>query len=223
MRRLALCTVSLTAVLALLPSAVLAHGGNPNYRSEFAGVRPAVSGLQVQILNYDDRLLLINRTGKSVLLKGYEGEPYARLLADGTVEVNKNSPSFYLNNERYGGSPVPKSASPKAAPKWSILDKTGRFETHDHRIHWMSKDAKPPQVKDEGKRTKVFDWRVPIVVGAQRAALTGTLYWVPQSGGGIPAVAVVALVALVLLSLGLFVASRRVRARSVKKPVEAWK
>lgn len=201
-------------------SAALAHGGNPNYRSEYAGVRPAVSGLQVQILNYDDRLLLINRTGKSVLLKGYEGEPYARLLADGTVEVNKNSPSFYLNNERYGGTPVPQSASPKAKPNWSVEDKTGRFETHDHRIHWMSKDAKPPQVKDEDKRTKVFDWRVPIVVGTQRAALTGTLYWVPQSGGGIPAFAVVALIVLVLLSVGLFVASRRVRARSAQRPAE---
>jgi hypothetical protein len=223
MRRLSLFAISLTAVLAMLPSAVLAHGGNPNYRSEFAGVRPAAPGLQVQILNYDDRLLLINRTGKTVVMKGYEGEPYARLLADGTVEVNRHSPSFYLNNERYGGTPVPKSASPKAAPDWSIVDKTGRFETHDHRIHWMSKEAKPPQVKDEGKRTKVFDWRVPVVVGAQQATLTGSLYWVPQSGGGIPTVAIVALVALILLSLGLFVASRRVRARSTHKPAEAWK
>ena len=128
---------------------------------------------QVQVLNYDDRLLLINRTGKTVLVRGYESEPYARLRADGTVEVNKRSPSYYLNEERYGGTPVPASASPKAPPRWSVVSKTGRFETHDHRIHWMSKGATPPQVNDKGKRTKVFDWRVPIEVGSPRAAADG--------------------------------------------------
>ena len=117
-------------------------------------MQPAVPGLQVQVLNYDDRLLLINRTGKTVLVRGYEREPYARLRADGTVEVNRRSPSYYLNEERYGGTPVPDSASPKAPPQWSEVSKTGRFETHDHRIHWMSKGTTPPQVKDEDKRTE---------------------------------------------------------------------
>jgi hypothetical protein len=181
-----------------------------------------VSGLEVQVLNYDDRLAIQNKTGKTVLLKGYEGEPYARLRADGRVEVNRNSPSFYLNEERYGGTAVPRTANADARPDWSVVSDTGRFETHDHRIHWMSKEAKPPQVTDEDKRTKVFDWRVPIEVGSQPAAITGTLYWVASSGGGIPTAAVVALVALVLLSVVLFVATRRVRARS-RIPAEARK
>ena len=221
MRRLALSGVLILTALA--PAGASAHGGNPDYRSEFDAVRPAVSGLQVQILNYDDRLQLVNRTGKTVLLKGYEGEQYARLRADGTVEVNKKSPSYFLNEERYGGTPVPKSVGPKATPQWDVVSRTGRFETHDHRIHWMSKEARPPQVIDEDKRTKVFDWRVPIEVGPQRAALTGTLFWSPSSGGGIPTAAVVALVVLVVISLGLFIATRRVRARGDRKTAEAWK
>ena len=176
-------------------------------------MQPAVAGLQVQVLNYDDRLLLINRTGRTVLVRGYEREPYARLRGDGTVEVNHRSPSYYLNEERYGGTPVPKSASPDAAPRWSEVSKTGRFETHDHRIHWMSKGTTPPQVKDDDKRTKVFDWRVPIEVGPQPAAITGSLYWEPSSGGGIPTAAIVALAVLGLLTLVLFLATRRARAR----------
>ena len=164
----------LALIVAGLPAAsALAHGGNPNFRSEFRAVRPAVPGLQVQVLNYDDRLLLINRTGKTVLVRGYEREPYARLRADGAVEVNKRSPSYYLNEERYGGTPVPPSASPKAPPQWSLVSKTGRFETHDHRIHWMSKGATPPQVTDKDKRTKVFDWRVPIEVGSRACGPDG--------------------------------------------------
>ena len=215
MRRLILGSAAPALMLvALLSPSALAHGGNPDFRSEFQAVKPAVSGLQVQVLNYDDRLLLINRTGKTVLVRGYEREPYARLRADGTVEVNRRSPSFYLNEERYGGTPVPKSASPDAPPQWSEVSKTGRFETHDHRIHWMSKDATPPQVKDTDQRTKVFDWRVPIEVGTQPAAITGQLFWEPSSGGGIPALAIVALVVLVLMTVVLFVLSRRVRARA---------
>src|SRR6476619_4422355 len=128
MKRIGLTSTALALTLAaLLAPCALAHGGNPNFRSQFQAVRPAVPGLQVDVLNYDDRLLLINRTGKTVLVRGYEGEPYARLRADGTVEVNKNSPSFYLNEERYGGTPVPRSAGAKAAPQWSFVSKTSRF------------------------------------------------------------------------------------------------
>jgi hypothetical protein len=198
---------------ALLAPPAFAHGGNPDFRSEFRTIRPAVPGLEVQVLNYDDRLLLINRTGKTVLVRGYELEPYARLRADGTVEVNRRSPSYYLNEERYGGTPVPERASPDARPQWTEVSRTGRFETHDHRIHWMSKDTTPPQVTDEDKRTKVFDWRVPIEVGGGTAAITGSLFWEPSSGGGVPAAAIVALAVLVLLTVLLFVLTRRVRAR----------
>jgi hypothetical protein len=201
-------------MLAIGAQAACAHGGNSDYRSEVRAIQPVVGGLQVQVLNYDDRLAIQNRTGKTVVVRGYDGEPYARLRADGTVEVNKSSPSFYLNEERYGGTEVPSAADPKASPQWSVVSKTGRFETHDHRIHWMSKEAKPPQVKDEGKRTKVFDWQVPIEVGTQRAAVTGSLFWVPSSGGGIPTIAVVALVVLLALTVVLFIATRRVRART---------
>lgn len=211
MRRL---TVGVALVVAgLAPVSALAHGGNSDFRSVFTRVMPAVPGLQVDVLNYDDRLLLINRTGKTVLVRGYEGEPYARLRADGTVEVNRRSPSFYLNEERYGGTPVPAGAGPKAPPQWSLVSKTGRFETHDHRIHWMSKGTAPPQVRDKDKRTKVFDWRVPIEVGSTRANLTGTLFWAPAGGGGVPALAIATLVALVLVTAVLYGLTRRARAR----------
>ena len=210
MRRL---TVGVALVLAgLAPASALAHGGNPDFRSVLTRIKPPVPGLHVEVLNYDDRLLLINRTGKTVLMRGYEGEPYARLQADGTVEVNRRSPSFYLNEERYGGTPVPAGAGPKAPPQWSLVSKTGRFETHDHRIHWMSKGTAPPQVKDKGKRTKVFAWRVPIEVGSTSANLTGTLFWAPPGGGGVPALAIAALVVLVLITIVLYVLTRRARA-----------
>jgi hypothetical protein len=216
---------SLAGVLVALAAAGTAgaHGGNPKFRSQFRSIQPAIGGIEVDVLNYDDRLLLINRSGRTVAISGYEREPYARLLADGTVEVNRRSPTHYLNEERYGGTPVPPSADPKAPPQWQTVSRTGRFEWHDHRIHWMSKDAVPPQVKDEDVRTKVFDWRVPIRVGSRRARLTGTLFWQPPTASGVPTAAIVALAVLVVATLALFVVTRRRRGTApARRPRQSW-
>ena len=94
----------------------------------------------------------------------------------------------------------------------------------------MSKDTVPPQVKDEDKRTKVFDWRVPIKVGARPAALAGTLFWQPASRRGVPTAAIVALVVLVLATLVLFLittaaaraAARNARSGLVNARGEMW-
>ena len=208
-------------LVALAAGTAAAHGGNSKFRSQFGSIQPAIAGITVDVLNYDDRLLMINRTGKTVAITGYEREPYARLGADGTVEINRRSPTHYLNEERYGGTPVPASADPKAAPQWQTVSRNGRFEWHDHRIHWMAKDTVPPQVKDEDKRTKVFDWRVPIRVGSQRAALTGALFWQPASASGVPTAAIAALAVLALATLALFVLTRRRRAAR-SRPRQAW-
>jgi hypothetical protein len=222
-RRAVTATLVAGFLLALVAGTASAHGGNSKFRSEFRSIQPAVSGIRVDVLNYDDRLLMINRSGKTVAISGYEREPYARLKADGTVEVNRRSPTHYLNEERYGGTPVPQSADPKAPPQWQVISRTGRFEWHDHRIHWMSKDTVPPQVKDQDKRTEVFDWSVPIRVGSRPARLTGTLFWQPATASGVPTAAIVALVVLVALTVALFFVTRRRRAAAAPRPRrQAW-
>jgi hypothetical protein len=211
--------VAATALLALAAApAASAHQGNPNYRSIIDRVTPSVHGLQLQVLNFDDRLELQNGTPWPVVVQGYNGEPYARLLPDGTVEVNKRSPAYYLNNDRTGTEKVPASADPKAAPQWQVVDRAGRFQWHDHRIHWMSTGI-PPQIKNQGKRTKVYDWNVPLQVGPQKGRIAGTLWWQPEPGGGVPVAAIIGFVALALLGLLAVVVVRRRRAGA---PVEAW-
>src|SRR3954447_3690754 len=176
--------VSALIALAAAPAAQ-AHQGNPNYRSVVERVVPKVPGLRLQVLNLDDRLELQNTTGRTVTIQGYQGEPYARLLGDGTVEVNHNSPAFYLNDARTSTGTVPANAKPGATPDWQVVDRAGRFQWHDHRIHWMSAIA-PQQVKDKTKRTKVFDWKVPVQVGSAKGSVDGTLFWAGTGGGGAP-------------------------------------
>lgn len=185
------------------------QGSSPNYRSLITGISPRVAGLDVQVLQFSDRLQLQNRTGRAVTIEGYEGEPYARVQANGTVEVNKHSPAYYLNQSFYGNVTVPAFATASATPQWSVVDRTGQFEWHDHRIHWMS-PVLPPQVKDKGKRTLIFDWRVPIAVAGQHGTVAGQLFWTPESSSA-PVAAIVVGGAIVVLGLLLVIVTRRRR------------
>jgi hypothetical protein len=186
------------------------QGSNYNYRSYVTQVAPNLPGVSLQVLEFADRLILTNHSGKTVTVLGYQGEPYGRVLADGTVQLNTRSPAYYLNQNFYGDVNVPASASPTATPHWTVVDRTGRLEWHDHRIHWMS-PALPPQVKDKAKRTKIFNWQVPIEVGARQATVKGVLFWTPAHTAA-PAAAVPVLVALVVLGLLFVLFMRRRRS-----------
>jgi hypothetical protein len=224
-----LVLVALATLVLALPSAVHAQGvtqpnptqesGNPindqgsnyNYRSYITRIVPHVTGLSLEVLEFADRLVLTNHTGRTITVYGYEGEPYARVRADGAVEVNTRSPAYYLNQNFYADVTVPASASASAPPRWTVIDRTGQFEWHDHRIHWMS-PIPPAKIKDRGRRTWIFDWEVPIAVGAQPGAVYGELFWVPEEGTKAPAGAIVALVAITVLGLGLVLLMRRRRS-----------
>jgi hypothetical protein len=186
------------------------QGSNYNYRSSITAVSPSVAGLSLQVLEFADRLLLENHTGKTVTVYGYEGEAYARVLANGTVEVNTRSPAYYLNQSFYGQVTVPPSATAHAQPRWTVIDRTGTFEWHDHRIHWMS-PVPPAKVANKSKRTLIFDWQVPISVGSSTGSVEGQLFWEPEEGTKTPIAAIVALVAIVLgaIAFVLFVRRRR--------------
>ena len=212
------------ALLVLGAPVALAHEGNPNYRSTVTGITPAIEGVTVTVLNYDDRLELHNTSGKPVVIEGYRKEPYARVLGDGTVQVNTNSEAYYLNDDRFAQVQVPKGLPDR--PKWKLVSRTGRFEWHDHRAHYMAKN-RPPQVKDPDERTHVFDWKIPIRVGDESGTIAGSLTWVPLPGGSLPMGLIWgSAAALIALSLFVFFVRRR---RSADEPApsaapttEAW-
>ncbi len=168
----------------ITPSVANAHEGNPNYRSEITAILPAsaAEGLQATIQNFDDNIELVNRTGKDIEILGYDEEPYIRISADGVVEVNLNSPSYYLNEDRFAEVDLPQRADAKAAPEWEEVDDSGIYSWHDHRSHYMS-EGTPKQVTDESKETKVFDYTIPLRVDGEPVEMKGTLTWVGKDSG----------------------------------------
>jgi hypothetical protein len=198
-------------LLAVVAPPATAHE-TPKYQSVFDGIKPAVPGLKAQVLGFDNQYELVDRTGKTVVIYGYKHEPYARILRDGTVEVNQRSPATYLNQDRFGTTPVPASANPNAPPLWKVEDKSGRFTWHDHRMHWMSHGL-PPQVKDKHKRSKIFDYSIPLSVDGKPERLTGTLFW-RGTPKGIPFAAIVAFVLIAFAALTFVLVVRRRRLRS---------
>ena len=205
------------ALLLLAPApAALAHGGNPDYRSVIDRVTPPTPGVEFQVLDYDSHLQLLDQDGHEVVVYGYEGEPYARVLADGTVQVNERSPALYLNEDRFAEVELPPSADPEAPPRWKTFDRSGVFVWHDHRMHYMS-PALPPQVEDESRKTKILDYAIPIRVDGRKGAIDGTLYLVgPADTSKAPFI--VAGIAIVVLGGAAVLFIRRRRRGEVDVP-----
>lgn len=226
MSRTRILAAAALSALMLVPASAVAHQGNPNYRSTITSVQPAVPGVTLEILNYDDSLELTNRSKQTVVMEGYDGEPYIRIQPDGNVAINQNSAAAYINDERDGSGTIPPNVNRKAAPDWKTIDEAGRYVWHDHRIHYMG-TGRPPAVKDPAVRTKAFDWKVPFRIGSTPAAINGELFWVPEDqGGGASVAAFAGLGLLALAGLGAAVVVRRRRrggpGAAPGEAAEAW-
>ncbi|HEX5609790.1 MAG TPA: hypothetical protein VFX45_06840 [Solirubrobacterales bacterium] len=224
-KRWAALAATTTLLCLLTASAAQGHGGSSSYRSEIDSVTPSVPGVSFEVLNYDADMELVDQDGHEVVIYGYKGEPYARILPDGTVQTNQRSPATYLNVDRYAEAPVPPSADAEAAPVWKTVGDSGTFSWHDHRMHYMA-TATPPQVKDESKRTKVFDYEIPVRIDGRMGAIDGTLFWVGPDEGSKLTTFIVGAVFLVLLGAPFLIDRRRRQRREAgeEEPPskEAW-
>lgn len=199
-RRVAVTLLVAVGLLYLGAGGALADPAVPtNYRSTVTDVT-TVAGepldLEVEVLGGDTYLVVSAPEGTELAVPGYDGEPYIRIAADGTVEVNQRSPARWLNDARYGSAEVdvPPQADADAPPAWEPAARSGTYAWHDHRIHFMSPQL-PSQVDPDLREVqRVWEWEVPIEIDGQDAVIAGTLDWVP----GPPPVTPVALVVVSL-------------------------
>ncbi len=208
--------VALALLAVLLPPGAEAHfgTGKKGYRSRIVAVKPSVGGLQFKILYGDDQVWLDNRSGKTIVIRGYSGEPYLRFGRNG-IYVNSRSPAVFLNQDRYAKTPVPSSSSAKALPLWQKLAGGEVWAWHDHRIHYMN-PIPPIQIQNAPRSPHhVFDWKVPATANGKRFFIAGSLDYKPPPKKGFPVGLAIVLASLIAVGMvGLF-ALRRVILRSL--------
>jgi hypothetical protein len=179
-RLLRVLAVAAGLLLVTAPPAGADAAGPSDFRSEVTGIEPPLGGVEADIRGGDSFLELTVEPEHTVIVTGYEGEPYLRFQPDGTVERNRLSTATYLNDDRKGtGVEIPAAATEADAdtlPEWEEIAGGGTYAWHDHRVHWMQ-DASPNVERGERVGGEYDPWRVPIVVDGALSEIRGTLVY----------------------------------------------
>jgi len=195
--------VALGLVVVTAAPAAADAAGPSDFRSEVTGIVPAVDGVHAEIRGGDSFLELTVDEGHTVIVEGYQGEPYLRFLPDGTVERNRLSSATYLNDDRQGGVTIPPevtAAGPDAEPEWEPIADGGTYAWHDHRVHWMA-ESSPPVDRGEQVEGEYDPWRVPIIVDGAPTEIQGTLVYA-ESVSPLPYIGLAVIVAGLLAFYG---------------------
>ncbi|PZS11099.1 MAG: hypothetical protein DLM64_07320 [Solirubrobacterales bacterium] len=162
--------VALAGVLIALaagPPVAQADGPtNPVATSYLAKVTQVPAGLEPKIIDGDLRIWLQVVPSKTVVVLDYRGAPFVRFSRSG-VELNHNSPMYYLNQ-----SPAeipPTSLGPSTAPRWSRVSSGHAYRWDDGRLNSLSKTALAPGTEYAGR------WTIPVLVNGRRTAIAGDL------------------------------------------------
>lgn len=173
-----------------------------NFKTRLKSVTPPVDGLFMSVIEVGSRLELVNKSGKEIVVLGYQDEPYLRIGPDGVFE-NTRSPATYLNADRKATLPVPANADPDAPAEWRKVSAENVVRWHDHRAHWMGDRDPPPVRRNPGREHVVFpEWKVELRVDGQPVMASGDMRWIP------PPSAAPWLVLAVVLLIGCLLAAR---------------
>ena len=175
-----------------------------NYRSRVTSVEPATPYVHVAVVGGDGFLDMAVEPGHVVVVEGYDGEPYLRFRADGTVQENQNSPATYLNRNRYAGAEVPAAiqGDDRPPPDWKTVAHGGHHAWPDHRIHFMGKDPSVVGGLSEGRPVE-WSGGVPFTVDGDPVVANGS-YRLLDAPSPLPWIALT-----VVLTAALVVAGRR--------------
>lgn len=166
------------AMVALaIPSVSHAHGeSGKGYTSTVIRIQDA-GGIDATA-SADGHFIFTVPGGKTVIVNGYEREPYVK-FQNGTIYVNRRSPTAYVNDERA----APADASARSTPDWVARGSGLTYTWHDHRTHWMAADP-PAAVESEPKKHHhVSDWKVYGTVDGEPFVVDGSLDWNPTKSG----------------------------------------
>ena len=202
-RRLVVAVAAFGALLVGSGSTAFADPAGPtDYRSEVVSVDPPLETISVQVIGGDSFVELEVAPGSDAVVIGYQGEDYLWFRPDGAVLENRNAPTTYTNQDRYGGGEIPPAATAVAEPAWEEVATGHRYAWHDHRAHWMQQS--PPLGLGPGDQ--ILEANIPLVVDGREVDVAVISTWV-ASPSVVPLVVGVVLGALA--AVGLWLLGRR--------------
>jgi hypothetical protein len=149
-----------------------------DWRVDVQGISPHADGVSLRAIDAGVRLELTVSGPATVIVSGYQNEPYLRIGPDGVFE-NRRSPATYLNSSMTG-APVPDDADPEREPDWQRTDTARVARWHDHRTHWMGPDPPEEVRRDPGSEHVMIErWVIPVTIDGVASEATGALTWVP--------------------------------------------
>jgi hypothetical protein len=190
-----LVTASALTVLAVVALARPAGAVTPrptDDRSQVTAVEPA-GAATATVLGGDTLVQLTVEPGHEVVVLGYAGEPYLRVPADGSVEVNPASAAVSLNRSRDAtlDASAPTPAGQGTEIDWQPYQPGRTAVWHDHRIHTGTGAPLDHPV----------DWEIPITVDGTAGTIAGRLERLP-SPSPVPELVLAAAVAGALFGIG---------------------
>ncbi len=135
---------------------------------------PTPQGVEVTVYTGGLLIGVTNELDATLVVEGYDGEPYVRIGPDG-VHENARSPAAWLNRARYGDVAIPPDVDASAPPLWRHVSSNPEWIWHDHRTHWMS--PQPP----------AFVEASPVALAAMRAELVGPIGHADDAAGSFAA------------------------------------
>ena len=128
-------------------------------------------------------ILVQNQSESAVVVRGKQGEPFARIGRRG-VQVNLKS-TTHQEDQRSKGASSGATADPGAAPRWRRVDEAPRYLWFDSRADYAP--GQPPDaIANRRSRTVLKRWTVPLESSAGQFALQGTTSWVPKRRAATP-------------------------------------
>ena len=172
-----------------------------NYSTTVRGLEPPVPGIQLQVYEGGNWVILTNHTSHDAVVLGYLGEPYLRVGPDGIFE-NTASPSLALAQALPGDGVAPASDASNVPVHWAKVGDGPSIGWHDHRVHWGLPTSPPEVLRSPGVRHAVIpDWQIPVRWNGQVVIISGSVLWIPGPSAW-PWIAGVTVLATVITVLG---------------------
>jgi len=161
----------ISPVLSASPASADGLGGPQPSNVDISerGTEPHISGVSIRMLNLGYLVELKNSGPNTVVVIGYDREPYLRIGPSG-VEVNRRSPATFLNRSATPSGSLPDGLDARATPIWESVSNVPTARWHDHRAHWMGRGA-----------VNNAEWSIPLIVtnrdtsSENEASIAGTL------------------------------------------------